>query len=194
MRPNRWVVALVVTLAASAWTSPARAYDIGEVDAGNSVLQLVIDTKFEPCSRFLRDKFRAAYQDEGNYIRSHFSGGYNIGSPITRVTTPNPGFNTSPVRWYQLYSGTWGISSLTQQTRRAWWDIQFCFARPHLVTGAIYRRWGQIGHVNRLGGPTQHQWRMGAWIFQWFEAGVIAYHPGTNRTWWRYRNEAFWRS
>lgn len=133
------------------------------------------------------------YKREQQHIRANFDPAYNLGRPVTALRVDVRGFAWRNWRFYQVFDGgTWGRSSLTAPRSQLFADR--CSQKPHLVTGAIFRKWEQIGHVNTMGGPQGGQYREGPFIKQNFENGQIGFRDGnTGTVWYRFGNGA-WRS
>jgi len=128
------------------------------------------------------------YKREQAHIRQHFSPGYNLGRPATAMRINVTGFAGTSWRFYQLFDGgSWGRSTLTAP--RSEFLGNSCSQKPHLITGAIFRKWEQLGHVNTMGGPLGGQYREGPFVKQNFEKGQIGFRDGNLGTvWYRFGN------
>lgn len=141
---------------------------------------------FHTCMDIERYWFINYYKREQKHIRDHFNPGYNLGRPVSPLLIKATGFGWVNWRFYQVFDGgTWGRSSLTAPYSNFFGSS--CSQKPHLITGVIFRKWSQIGHVNTIGGPLGGQYRSGPFIRQDFERGQIGFRDGnTGTVWYRY--------
>lgn len=216
MNEKKLRVAGVAVLAAlligcvPATTALAQGYPAGTGEVQKDTLDRIVDFAFrlvpkkgpldrikavaqrvaQGCNFGIRSAFINGYRDEQNWIRSQFKGDYMLGRPVTGVKVTYT--KSLKVRNYQIFDGgSWGRSSLTQPKPVSVFN---CYSKPFLVTGTMYSKWSQIGHINTLGGPVGGQYWNGPYINQNFERGQMGFHssnPGD--VWWRRSTEGWHR-
>jgi hypothetical protein len=180
-----------------AFASRAEAYtraDIGKYDWGWAPIgQLAEKVKYGDIALgAMEARFKYAYLEQGNYLRSNFSSGFGVGVPVTLVRSVR---SLWTVRFYQFFHGTWGDSLLMPyRARLAILDPRAWYADPlYLIAGSIERKYMEVGATATLGGPEGPQFKTSdGFVDQRFERGEIGFR-NVNDPWWHRWNEGWHR-